>query len=99
MTNGHDALQGWLSVARDFRDAIPKPFSAVSARFVQRMPRSLHAQLIARKGGGRVAQYADGHTCCAEHGVPPDRACVTPKYDAWLRTREQSSLAKRKEIY
>jgi antitoxin HicB len=46
--NGRDALASWLAVAKQFRDAIPKPFSAVSGRFVQRLPRSLHAQLIAR---------------------------------------------------
>lgn len=48
VANGRDALQAWLSVAREFGDGIPKPFSAASGRFVQRVPRSLHAQLIAR---------------------------------------------------
>jgi antitoxin HicB len=46
--NGRDALQSWLAVAQEFGDDIPHPFSAVSGRFVQRVPRSLHAQLIAR---------------------------------------------------
>lgn len=46
--NGRDALASWLAVAEEFRDELPKPFSAVSGRFVQRVPRSLHAQLIAR---------------------------------------------------
>lgn len=46
--NGRDALTSWLEVAREFGDRIPKPFSAVSGRFVQRVPRSLHAQLIAQ---------------------------------------------------
>jgi antitoxin HicB len=46
--NGRDALASWLAVAQEFRDELPKPFSAVSGRFVQRVPRSLHAQLIAR---------------------------------------------------
>ena len=45
--NGRDALGSWLAVAREFGDQPPKPFSAVSGRFVQRVPRSLHAQLIA----------------------------------------------------
>jgi antitoxin HicB len=44
--NGRDALQSWLVVAQEFGDKVPKPFSAVSGRFVQRVPRSLHAQLI-----------------------------------------------------
>ena len=46
--NGRDALQSWLVVAQEFGDKVPKPFSAVSGRFVQRVPRSLHAQLIER---------------------------------------------------
>jgi antitoxin HicB len=48
IANGRDALQAWLLVAREFGDEMPKPFTAVSGRFVQRLPRSLHAQLIAR---------------------------------------------------
>jgi len=46
--NGCDALESWLAVAREFGDELAKPFSNVSGRFVQRVPRSLHAQLIAR---------------------------------------------------
>jgi antitoxin HicB len=46
--NGRDALQSWLAVAREFGDKVPGPFAAVSGRFVQRVPRSLHAQLIAQ---------------------------------------------------
>jgi len=46
--NGRDALASWLEVAREFGDKIPTPFSAASGRFVQRVPRSLHAQLIAQ---------------------------------------------------
>lgn len=46
--NGRDALMSWLAVAQEFCDGIPKPFSSVSGRFVQRVSRSLHARLIAR---------------------------------------------------
>ncbi len=46
--NGRDALQSWLAVASEFGDTIPGPFATVSGRFVQRVPRSLHAQLIAQ---------------------------------------------------
>jgi antitoxin HicB len=46
--NGCDALESWLTVAHEFGDKAPKPYSDVSGRFVQRVPRSLHAQLIAR---------------------------------------------------
>jgi hypothetical protein len=35
-------------LASEFGDEPAKPFSNVSGRFVQRVPRSLHAQLIAR---------------------------------------------------
>ena len=48
MANGRDALKAWVAVAREFNDELPKPFSAVSGRFVQRVPRSLHVQLIAQ---------------------------------------------------
>ena len=46
INNGRDALESWLAVAREFGDKSPKPFSNASGRFVQRVPRSLHAQLI-----------------------------------------------------
>ncbi len=46
--NGRDALVSWLAVATEFGDEISRPFSTVSGRFVQRVPRSLHAELIAR---------------------------------------------------
>ena len=48
INNGRDALESWLAVAREFGDELAKPFSNVSGRFVQRVPRSLHAQLIAQ---------------------------------------------------
>ncbi len=46
IVNGRDALASWLAVAQEFGDKLPTPFSAASGRFVQRVPRSLHAQLI-----------------------------------------------------
>jgi antitoxin HicB len=46
--NGRDALKAWLAVANEFNDQVPKPIQAVSGRFVQRVPRSLHAQLVAQ---------------------------------------------------
>ncbi len=48
INNGRDALESWLAVARECGDKIPVPFSGVSGRFVQRVPRSLHARLVAR---------------------------------------------------
>lgn len=53
--NGRDALASWLEVAREFGDKIPTPFSTASGRFVQRVPRSLHAQLIAQAGAEGVS--------------------------------------------
>ena len=44
--NGRDAVAGWLAISREFGDEIPEPFSGASGRFVQRLPKSLHAQLI-----------------------------------------------------
>lgn len=46
--NGRDALQSWLAVAQELGAKIPRPFSTVSGHFVQKVPRLLHARLIAR---------------------------------------------------
>jgi antitoxin HicB len=46
--NGRDALRSWLAVAHEFGDRTPAPFSGASGRFVQRVPRSLHAELISQ---------------------------------------------------
>jgi antitoxin HicB len=48
VANGRDALESWLAVAREFGDKTPGPFSSASGRFVQCLPRSLHAHLIAK---------------------------------------------------
>jgi len=44
--NGRLALADWLAVATEFGDPVPTPFSSVSGRFVQRVPKSLHRQLV-----------------------------------------------------
>ena len=46
--NGRDALKSWLTVASEFDEKAPKPFHTASGRFVQRVPHSLHAQLVAQ---------------------------------------------------
>jgi antitoxin HicB len=47
--NGIDAMNSWLKTAKEFNDAIPEPGSSqASGRFVQRIPKSLHARLAAR---------------------------------------------------
>jgi len=55
LENGRDALQAWLAVASEFKDDVPKAFSNASGRFVQRVPRSQHAQLIARAASDGVS--------------------------------------------
>ncbi len=44
--HGRLALADYLAVATEFDDAIPPPYSSLSGRFVQRVPRSLHRQLV-----------------------------------------------------
>jgi len=44
--NGRLALEDWLAVATEFGDPVPTPYSSVSGRFVQRVPKSLHRQLV-----------------------------------------------------
>jgi antitoxin HicB len=48
--NGKDALKSALRTIREFGDPIPKPgsFSASSGQWRQRVPKSLHARLVAR---------------------------------------------------
>ena len=46
--NGEDALRCWLETAKEFGDTIPKPGETQSAKFVQRLPKSLHTRLQAR---------------------------------------------------
>ena len=46
--NGRDALKSWLKTAEEYGDEIPLPSTQASGKFVQRFPKSLHAQLITR---------------------------------------------------
>jgi len=48
--NGRDALKSALRTLREFGDPIPRPgaFSASSGQWRQRVPKSLHARLVAR---------------------------------------------------
>ena len=56
-----DALRGWLEVALAEGDTIPEPCSldAYSGRFVLRMPRSLHRDLVevAEREGTSLNQF------------------------------------------
>jgi antitoxin HicB len=46
LANGREALADWFAVANEFGDALPDPFSSLSGRFVQRVPKLLHRQLV-----------------------------------------------------
>ena len=48
IANGADAEAAWLQAARKWGDPIPKPGEGPSGKFVQRLPKSLHARLVAR---------------------------------------------------
>src|SRR5512135_1798465 len=48
VANGADAEAAWLQAAEKWGDPIPKPGEGPSGKFVQRLPKSLHARLVAR---------------------------------------------------
>lgn len=49
VVNGRDAVESWILTAREFGDPVPEPASGGEpGRFVQRLPKSLHAKLAAR---------------------------------------------------
>ena len=54
MTNGRDAFVAWISAAADMGKQIPEPTAKpvalieASGKFVARLPKTLHARLVAR---------------------------------------------------
>lgn len=52
IVNGRDAFSTWMSARADMGKPVPKPTrhgeSAQPVRMMQRLPRSLHAELVAR---------------------------------------------------
>ena len=48
IANGADAEAAWFRAAEKWGDPIPKPGEGPSGKFVQRLPKSLHARLVAR---------------------------------------------------
>lgn len=54
ITNGRDAFVAWISAAADMGKPIPKPAAKpvelieASGKFVARLPKSLHARLVAK---------------------------------------------------
>lgn len=43
-----DALRSWLGTAKEFKDPVPSPSAGLSGKWVQRVPKSLHARLAAK---------------------------------------------------
>ena len=54
ISNGRDAFVAWISAAADMGKSIPKPIAKpvelieASGKFVARLPKSLHARLVAK---------------------------------------------------
>ncbi len=49
VVNGRDAVRSWILTAREFGDPVPAPGGGGEpGKFVQRLPKSLHAKLAAR---------------------------------------------------
>lgn len=46
--NGFDAAKCWIEVANEDNIDIPKPGSSQSGKWVQRVPKSVHARLIGK---------------------------------------------------
>jgi len=46
--NGYDAAKCWLSAAKKSNRKIPVPGELQSGKWVQRVPKSLHARLVTR---------------------------------------------------
>lgn len=48
IANGRDALAAWLKAAEESGREVPRPGDLPSGKFIARIPRSLHARLVAR---------------------------------------------------
>lgn len=64
--NGMDAVKSWLKTAKEFKDHIPRPGESSSGKFVTRVPKSLHARLVARAKQEGVSMNALVTTFLAE---------------------------------
>src|SRR3989337_3913213 len=53
--NADDALRSWLGTAKEFKDPVPAPSAGMSGKWVQRVPKSLHAKLAAQAEKERVS--------------------------------------------
>jgi antitoxin HicB len=79
--NIYDAMQGWLSVALDDGLEIPEPIDneRFSGKFVARLPRSLHAELvrIAEQEGVSLNQFVVAALASATGWRVPTRTSST----------------------
>jgi len=70
-----DAMQGWLEVSLEMGDAIPepRPEEDYSGKFVVRVPKSLHRQLVdaADREGVSLNQYINVALAQAVGATPP----------------------------
>jgi antitoxin HicB len=70
-----DAMQGWLEVSLEMGDAIPEPRleEDYSGKFVVRVPKSLHRQLVdaADREGVSLNQYINVALAQAVSAPPP----------------------------
>jgi antitoxin HicB len=48
ISNAMDAELSWLETAKAFGDPVPEPGHAYSGKWLQRVPKSIHARLAAR---------------------------------------------------
>jgi len=54
IANAMDAEHSWIETAKEFGDAIPEP-GQYSGKWVQRVPKSIHARLAARSAAEGVS--------------------------------------------
>lgn len=90
----HDAMQGWLAMALEMGDPIPEPRREedYSGKFVVRVPRSLHRQLVERAEQEDVSlnQYCNvalaeavGAAQAAKPALVPGTQAPTPVDALW----------------
>lgn len=72
--NGKDALECWISACKEMGREIPQPGTSSSGKFITRIPKSLHARLIARAKQEGVSMNALVSTFIAEY-LGQKKAC------------------------
>jgi antitoxin HicB len=66
MANGKDAVAAWLQAVKESGREVPRPGELPSGKFIARIPRSLHARLMARAKQEGVSMNALVSTFLAE---------------------------------